>query len=68
MVMEYLRKEICRGRVTHGRGVWEQMNGVRGGLTKSVQKCHIKTNSKLKKMESFEVNIVNKKAKGRRKA
>lgn len=68
MVMEYLRKEICRGRVPHGRGVWEQVNGVRGGLTKSVQKCHIKTNSKLKKIESVEVNIVNKKAKGRRKA
>lgn len=66
--MEYLRKEICRGRVTHGRGVWEQMNGVRGGLTKSVQKCHIKANSKLKKSESIKVNIVNQKEKGRRKA
>lgn len=66
--MEYLRKEICRGRVPHGREVWEQVNGARGGLTKSVQKCHVKTNSKLKKIENIEVDIVNRKEKGRRKA
>lgn len=68
MAMEYLRKEICRGRVTHGRGVWEQVNGAREGLTKYLQKCHIKTNSKLMTIESIEVNIVNQKEKGRRKA
>lgn len=68
MVTEYPRKEICRGKVPHGRGVWEQVNGARRGLTKYVQKCHSKTNSKLKKIESIKVNIVNQKEKGRRKA
>lgn len=59
---------ICRERTTHGRGVWAQGNGARGRLTKNVQKCHIKTNSKLRKIESIEVKIVYKKGKGRRKA
>lgn len=68
MALEYLRKEICRGRETHGRGVWEQVNGAREGLTKYVQKCHIKTNSKLMNTESTEVNILNQKEKRRRKA
>lgn len=66
LVMEYPRKEICKGRVPHGRGVWEQVNGARGGLTWQAQKCHIKTNSKLMKIESIELNIVNQKENGRK--
>lgn len=68
LVMEYLRKEICKGRIPHGRGVWEQVNGARRGLTRQVQKCHIKTNSKLMKIESIEFNIVNQKENGKGKA